>query len=314
MQNFGRQYQFTFFDVNKDNSITQLPNAIIQNTVNFSFTYNVVAGVFNTAKFYFYNLSVNTSNLFASKKNRRGFFFRCAYDNINNLPQSLIFRGLTYRVNTYREGPDLITEVTACDAFFNLQQATIKTLNFGTGTSVSIILQRISEYLGIFTPVIGSDFLTIKPIYQHPLSFSNVSVIEILDMIAADNSCTWGFDYAGLKFSPLPNNPDYNSLGTITPTPLISRDTGLVGNVRAENLSIQLFPVDYFSEQRLQYNHPFITATILLRPIPLFSQINLKCEITALNGTYRVYSIVYQGEYRGNNWYTTLKLTPIVNG
>jgi hypothetical protein len=47
--------------------------------------------------------------------------------------------------------------------------------------------------------------------------------------------------------------------------------------------------------------------------MPLFSKIQLKCEFTALNGLYVVYAVNYMGEYRGNPWFTTMKLSPIAS-
>lgn len=311
MQNFVRQYSITFFDVDANNNITDVPNVKIQNSLNFSFSYNVTLGIFNVAKFYIYNISESTLELFASKKNRRGFYLRCSYDNADNLKNSLIFRGLTFRVNSYREGPDLITEIIACDVYFNLQQPKIKTLNFKAGVTAREIVQTASNNVGVFNSVSGLDYLNVRPVYKHPLTFTNVPITQIFDMVAADNACVWGFDIAGFKFHPRPNNPDYQS-GVISSIPLISRETGLVGNVRAESISAQLFPIDYFSEQRLQNNYPFVTVTTLMRPAPLFSKVNLQCEIKALSGTYIIFAASYQGEYRSNSWYTTMKLTPVV--
>lgn len=310
MQNFDRQYEFTFFDVSDDNIVTDVPNFKIRNSLNFSFNYTVITGVFNTAKFYFYNLSENTINLFAGKNNRRGFYFRASYFDSKNLLQSLIFRGLTFRVNSYRQGTEIITEVIACDSFFNLQQPTIKTINYKSGTTAIQILQDVSNHLGVFNSVSGTDFLSGKLSYNHPITFSNVSLIEIINMVANDNSCTWAFDIAGLKLAPLPNNPNYES-ALITNTPLLSRETGLVGNVIAENISAQMFPIDYYSQRRLRNNLPWVTATILLRPMPLFSKVRIQCEISSLNGIYFVFSSSYSGEFRGNPWYTTLKLSPL---
>lgn len=312
MLNFVRYYEFTFFEINNDKVLIDLNNFKIANSVNFSFIYNISNNCFNIAKFYFYNISENTINLFTNKNNKRGFYFRACYENPARLNQSLIFRGLTLVVNSYREGPDLITEITACDPFFNLQQATIKSINEPNGISAPDLMQKVSDYLGVFNPVSGVEFLKFKTIYDHPLTFKNVPITTILDMVAHDNACAWSFDNEGIKLYPLPNNPDYDS-GIITNAPLISRDTGLIGNVKSESFSSQMFPIDYYSDQRLQNNYPFVTVTCLLRAMPLYSKINLKSEFTSLNGIYVVYAVNYIGEYRGNPWYTTMKLSPIAS-
>jgi len=310
MQNFVRYYEFTFFELDANKNVTNLPGFKIANSVNFSFTYNISNNCFNTAKFYLYNVSENTVNLFTNKNNKRGFYFRACYDNPNNLTQSLIFRGLTILVNTYRQGPDLITEITAGDAFFNLQQATIKSINEPNGISAPDLLQKVSDYLGVFNPVSGVDFLQLKTFYDHPMTFTNVPITDILDMVAHENACDWAFDVEGIKLYPRQNNSEYGA-GIIANAPLISRTTGLVGNVIAESFSTQLFPFDFYSEQRLQNNYPYVTVTCLLRHAPLYSKVRIQCEFPALNGLYLVTAVNYMGEYRGNPWYTTMKLSPV---
>jgi len=329
MLNFDRHYEFEFFSVTPgfDDSGNPLPNGNqlvydspsikISDTLNFSFDYNMMPGAFNTGKFFLYNISEKTLSLFASKNSRRGFFLRCAYGSKDNLLNNLIFRGLTNRVNNYRIGPDLITEIDASDVFFNLLQAKIKTLNFPTGTDSATILKGISNYLGVFSAIDGIDYL-VKKVYTHPIAYSNVSIPQILDQITADGACTWGSDMQGIKIIPLPNNPlkqleeGADNGGVITAGGnVLSAKTGLVGNVRAETLSVQTFPVDYYTQQRLKNNHPFVTATVLMRPFHLRQIVNLQSEISALNGKYYVFSVHYSGEYRGNNWYANLKLQPV---
>lgn len=308
MRNFGRHYQFKFFEVNDSNNIIN-QNEVIQDSLNFKFSYNLIPCSFNTGKFYIYNITEKSVGFFSSKNKRKGFFLYCCYDNINNLPNSLIFRGLTNRVNNYREGPDLITEIDASDVFFNITQAKIKTLNFPSGTTPSDILQKISDYLGVFSAVSGTEFLT-KTVYNHPLTFSNIDVGTIIADIAADGGCAWSCDTQGIKLTPLQNNP-LSTLIDVEPTAVISRNTGLIGNVRAEVISVQSFPVDYYATQILVDNSPFVTATVLMRSFSLRQTVQLICEIKSLNGLYIIYSISYNGEYRGNDWYATLKLQPL---
>jgi hypothetical protein len=157
------------------------------------------------------------------------------------------------------------------------------------------------------------DYLQKKTVYDHPVTFTNVPVTTILNMVCNDNACTWASDIDGIKLYPTQNNPLYYNSGSITSIPLISAATGLVGNVRAESFSSQLFPFDFYSDQRLQNNYPYITVTCLLRPMPLYSKVRIQCEFPALNGIYLVSSVNYAGEYRGTPWYTTMKLSPVVN-
>lgn len=311
MQNFVRYYEFTFFELDKDNKLINNQTFKIANSINFRFNYNITNRAFNTANFFLYNISDSTRELFTTKNKRRGFYFRACYENPANLTQSLIFRGLVYRVNYYREGPDIITEVIASDVFFNLKQANF-TASYPKGTIAAEIIQDISKYLGVFNMVSGVSFLNKKDVYNHPISYKNAPIADVISDITSDNSCTWAYDVTGINIYPLPNNPDFNAPLSKN-LPLISRKTGLVGNIKAENISAQLFPIDYFAEQQLVNNHPFTTATCLLRPIPLFSKIKLECETKQLNGIYVVYGVTYSGEYRGNPWYTTMKLCPIVS-
>jgi hypothetical protein len=331
MLNFDRHYEFEFFSVTPgfDDKGNQIPggNVLVYDTppvkitdsLNFSFTYSMMPANFNTGKFYLYNISEKTLSLFANKNARRGFFLRCAYGSKENLLNNTIFRGITNRVNNYRVGPDLITEIDAGDMYFNLLQAKIKTLNFPSGTTSEAILRVVSDYLGIFSHIEGFNYL-VKKVYTHPITYSNIAIPTILDQVTADSACTWGSDMQGIKIIPLPNNPlkqqdtgSGNNLGNINSTkyPIISAKTGLVGNVRAETLNVQTFPVDYYTQQRLTNNNPFVTATVLMRPFYLRQIVTLQSEIKSLNGDYFVFSVNYTGEYRGNNWYANLKLQPV---
>lgn len=318
MLNFDRQYEFTFFDINENNVVVDVKNVAIRNSVNFSFNYSISSNIFNIATFYFYNLSEKTANLFTSKNNQRGFYFRCSYQDPKNLKNSLLIRALTFRVYSYRVGPDVITEVTAQDTFINTGLVKVKNLNYPKNTTAKKIVEDISNYLGVFSAVSGTSFLTIKPTYNHPLCFNNVTAVSIITSVCSDNSCKWSYDVNGISITPLPNHPSHQRSNRLdnnifvgeTQLLKINRNSGLVGNVKAEALSAQMFPVEYFASQRLVDNYPFVSATILLRPVRIHSLVLIECETKELNGFYTVFSINYVGEYYGNSWFTNLKLIP----
>lgn len=324
MRNFGRFYEFTFFELppftkNPDGSnssnqiitdVTAKTGFKIKNSLNFKFNYTRTPNSFSTATFYFYNLSNESLNYFASKNNRKGFRLYCCYERDTLLKTSLIFQGLTLRCGPpYRVGEDIVTEVVAGDSFFGLLQAA-GNFSYNPGTFVGRIVQDISNYLGVFNAFSGVDYLTIKESYNHPLSFSNTPITKILNMIAADNICTWNYDTDGIKFFPLKNHPKYSSIPIVNPI-LINNQTGLIGNVKPESLAVSLYPIDYYSQQRLKDNQPWVSATILMRPITLNSTINLQCEIKELSGFYFVFGYSYDGEFRGTPWFVNLKLNPI---
>jgi len=311
MRNFDRHYEFTFFDIDAGNTITPVTNVKIADSFNFSFDYSVTTSNFNTANFKFYNLPSYVSDLFTSTKNRKGFYFRAVYDDIANIKNNTIFQGLTYRVNSYREGTDIITDIIACDPYFNLQFARIKTINSASGTTAVSLLQKVSDYLGTFNSVSGTEFLSIKPIYNIPLSFSNVSITVILDMVTKDNSCTWSYDKNGIRISPNQTHPNFSALASRASSNINNR-SGLIGSVKPETISVQMLPIDYFTQQKLSNNLPYVTVTVLLRPFSLYDLVNLEVENKELSGKYLIVGITYTGEFRGNSWYAVLKLSPSI--
>lgn len=313
MQNFDdsqlnliRHYKFTFFNlIGQDNfTIQPIPNTVIQDSVNFSFTYTVTNSILNTAHFVFYNLSKETISLFSSTQNRRGFVFDTWYAN-KTTGNTTLFSGLTYTVNTYRQGTDTITEVVGCDLFLNLLFKGI-TASYPAGTTYLSIVQNLLQKYGSIVTLssLSNQFLSSKT-YKSPKTFKG-QLMTILKSIAAD---------AGLIFSIQLNTitmiPKNLNTYTSNIVQTINKYNGLVGTVRAEALSTQLFPVTYFENQNINQNLSILTVNTLIRAYSLYDKIKLESE--QFNGYYGILGLTYNGEWRSNNWYATLRLWPDKN-
>lgn len=307
--NINRHYKFTFFSVNAiENKTTGVntfevvndPSAYIQDSVNFNFNYTVTNTLNNTITINFYNLSAASLGLFANQNNRRGFQFDAWYGN-NTQGNITIFRGLTYTVNNYRVGADIITEVVGCDIFLNLlQQAHQQT--FPAGTSYLQIVQKV---LGDYGSVLAlnpasKQFLT--GIYKTPKVYT-CQPYTILEIISKDAGLIFAIQQNIITFAP-------KGLDQVLPKSdqIISQKNGLVGYVRPIALSIQLFSITYFTEQNLNKNVPLLSVTTLLRHYDLYSAIHLTSE--NYDGEYGVLSVTHSGEWRSNTWYSSLVLWP----
>src|SRR5574343_906057 len=110
----NRNYRISFFDIRQDGTTGKarkyyLENRQIYNSVNFSFQYSVTNNTTNIASFKFYNLSDDTIALFTSPDSQRGFTFDAWYGE-KTQKDTTIFSGILAQVNTYFEGPNVITE------------------------------------------------------------------------------------------------------------------------------------------------------------------------------------------------------------
>jgi hypothetical protein len=102
------------------------------------------------------------------------------------------------------------------------------------------------------------------------------------------------------------------SVNLPTTKQVINAQTGLVGYVRGQSLSIQLQPVTVFTNRNLNKNLSIVGVTTLLRPYRLYEKVVLQSE--NFNGDYGILSIQYSGEWRGNEWYAHLRLQPSIKG
>jgi hypothetical protein len=300
--NFNRNYRFTFFEVSGTGPYTvrDIPGIEIKNSVNFSFSYSVSNNIQNTAKFQFYNISKDTINFFIGSNTRRGFRFETWYGDPSNQGYP-IFKGLTCFVNTYRVGPDIITEVEAGDVFLNLIGKGI-VQSFPVGTSNLAAVKSLLNAYGSIAVLDVNSYQYLKKVYKTPKIFRG-QLIPILKSIAADADLIFNLHLGVISMIP-------KSLQTQTASSVmrISKDTGLIGYPRAESLSLQLFPVTYFDNLQLNQNLAIIGLSTLLQPYRLYDKVYVDTEY--FKGYYGVLSLTQAGEWRSSSWMSTLKLWP----
>lgn len=101
----------------------------------------------NTATFRIYNASQETRDLIETAGS--GVVFRAGYEDDGGL--GIVFAGSMMFGQTFRSGPDMITELTcATTRSEDLPlKATLVTLSYAPGTRVSEVLQWIADALGL---------------------------------------------------------------------------------------------------------------------------------------------------------------------
>jgi len=309
--NINRKYRVTMFKMDKDSgTITPEGKPIITDPMHFTFSYTVAVSAINVATFNFFNLNKDTISKLSSGDST-GFILECWYEGglvPNSSANEIIFKGLIFRTNVYRSGADIITEVVAFSTLFSTSKERVS-LKFPKLTKSSDVLRQCLKKLGVAANIQGEDYLSLT--YKSFFAITNRTLADILKMIASDNSCFFYITADDIVF--FPNFKSEKAKKAVGAAIQISTKNGLVGNIRAEGLSIQLAPVDYFSQKNVTQNLPVLTVTTLLKKVALFSTVKiLDGELDIYSKyTWGVLGAAYSGEYRGNLWYTTLKLAPI---
>jgi len=271
---FGRKYEVTLFEA-LDGSLKVDPKPSISDPIHVTFNYSVAPFAFNSATFSFYNLNPETVAKLSTDQ-KRGLIFTCWYEggNLNKTdasPKQIIFQGLIFKTTTYRQGTDLITEVVCYDTIFKLSKPRAALTFPANTTSIKILNNSLDNYKASLK-IKGKQYLTV--IYKNPTAFINISLDDILKNLAADNGCL--FHISGDTLTFFPTDDSKKSQSSVKSPIIISPKTGMVGNVRAEKLSVQLLPIDYFSSKDLNKNRPLVTVTSLLRKVDLFDHVTLK--------------------------------------
>lgn len=304
----NRSYRISFFDIRQDSSTGKarkvyLENRQIFNSVNFSFQYSVTNNTTNIATFRFYNIAEDTIALFTSPDSQRGFTLDCWYGE-EVRKDTTIFSGIVAQVNTYFEGPNVITEIKAGDLFINLfvQGFSRKYL---AGANYAQIIADLLDYYG---HIIAIDSGCVDLLISKVLKVATVirgQFQTVLSRLASDAGLFYIVHGDYLTFV------DAATFGqqSTEPRQLISAETGLVGYPRAIAISQQLYPVFYTRAVVLNKNLSLVQATTYIDSYVLYSTVQLKSK--NLSGYYNVLSCVHAGEWRGNQWYTNLILWPV---
>lgn len=308
--NFNRKFQIVLFKAQDDGIIVPDAEPVVTDPSKMTFSYSVAPFAFNVCTFSFFNLDPFVIGEM-SNGTKRGIILKCVYEGGGLQEAEPIyeefFKGLIFKTNTYRAGADIITEVASYDTLFSLVTPKVK-LTFPKNTLSSSVLDKVLAAYKLSTKVQGKQYLT--KVYTAPLTLVNQHIDNILKTLASDNSCYLFVTGEEIIFYPNQDS-DKPQLPTGAPV-IVSTKNGLVGNIRAESLSLQMLPIDYFAKKDLTKNMPVITVTILLRKVKLFSSVKL---IDPENDTYRkldwqILSVAYTGDSRTAQWYTTMKLVP----
>ncbi len=299
--NIIRHYRFDFFTIIGTGpwTIQPIPNTSIQDSLNFSFNYTIGNGFRNTINFKFYNLSQSTIGLFTSKTKNVGFRFSAWYNN-DNKGDIAIFSGSTSVANTYQEGADTITEITATDYFTSLYYPLGFNLTIPAGTTFyQIIKMVLLNYGGGLSLDEGSaDFL--QGTYKTRKVFTG-SRNQLIQQVAQDAGLTHTIQQNILLMYPLVFR--INSANIFQK---IDKTNGLVGYPRAVSLAAFTATPSYFSGIDLNQNLSIIEVTTLLRNYKITGTVELKSQF--YTGRYEIRGITHHGEWRGNAWYSTLSL------
>ncbi len=304
--NLIRHYRFNFYTITGNGPYTVVPtNNVIQDSVNFSFNYSIASSLRNTANFTFYNLSEQSIGLFTSQTKNVSFSFDAWYGD-NNKGDITIFRGSTSIVNTYRDGPDIITEVTASDLFTNLLLPSGFQQQFPPGTPFLTIIQTICSLYGAGLTLDPGSAQYLTGSYKTWKTFLG-SRDKVIKQVTSDAGCLYA-----IHLNTLIIFPNTFKVASTAIYQKINKNNGLVGYPRAISLSAQLLPPAVFSGINLNQNLSLISVSTLLRNYKVNTTVIVESE--NFNGPYVIMYVNHNGEWRGNSWYSNLTLIPLAEG
>ena len=303
---YRRNYKIDFLDLNAgvEQKLPTSYQTVNGKGINISFDYIVGQGLSNQFNLTLFNLGPDTQALFHGNNTIRLIEFFVSYSN-GELKS--LFKGQVLKTFAYRSGTDLLYNVVCIDFLGNIVSNLFKN-TYDTGTSS---LKILNDALSFFAPNVSvgnADLL--KKTYVTPISYISNSLQNIIGSLAKDNGVMPFYERQTVNFLPKFNSN--LNLGNADNPILISKENGLVGNVRQESLSQDFFPIDYITQTDMSLNYPVVSVTTLMKPYKIGQYVKLNCEIKNLNSyTYLIYSIRYAGEFSGVSWVAQLSLRPI---
>lgn len=237
----------------------------------------------NKAEIKVWNLSASTR----ARVERGGIvILRAGFEN-----PSTLFRGDTRSVYTEREGPDVITTITARDGGRAYSDTRISR-SYGAGTTVVTVLRDVVEAMGIGQGNL-SDFAAVA-LRNGSSTFADGFVAagparRVLSSILRGQGLRWSVQNGALQIQRGQNALQVQSV-------VLASDTGMVESPQWDEKG-----------QRLGARVGVLTVKSLIQP-GLEPGRKVFVQAERVTGDFEVRKVVYTGETRGNDWYATMEL------
>lgn len=199
------------------------------------------------------------------------------------------------RINTKRRNTDLITILDIDEMHTSLNGIMLNQI-IPEGKKVRDVIQAIVKDIPEVTrKEMNGEAIERQVIDGYPLTGTPR---QNLDKLSKDYNLEWQIDQGVLYVSDI-DGTFSNNTGEV---PLISQMSGLIE--RPEFLN----PDTKRMREKGQVSEKTLKIKILLNPTIIAGSI-IKLEFPDLDGFYKVNEVKHEGEYRGNTWYSTLRLT-----
>ena len=195
---------------------------------------------------------------------------------------STIFLGELRSAQSVTDGPDIVTEMNTGDGDMALQIQRINQ-SFAQGTTPVTVVNALLAQMGIgsgnFAAVQSIFARASGPMFQGGLILKGNAAVHLADICSS----------VGVEFSIQNGQAQFLPIGQplAGQAYLLSSDTGLVGNPTCDTLGIMS-----------------CVAFILPGLVP---GAPIEVQSVFVNGNFRIISVEYVGDTRGNEWYAKLE-------
>jgi hypothetical protein len=290
---FGRRYQIQIFD-NLGNKIFGTDKLQIAFEVQ-----KTIASVANQARITLINLSEAARN-----RTREPFNFltlKAGYEDLNDVIFTGDIKTVFSRMESEagavagaaritRKGTEMITEIEAGDGTQGLQSSAA-TISLPGGTPIEAVIKSAIETMpGIKIGILKG--LEGKSLAARGISFTG-SPRLLLKMLGLTYNFSWSIQDGLLETLALESNISDTVIGDAGPKAyVISESTGMIGM------------------PELLYNGKIKARTLLNPRIKPGRSVNIRTTAPG-TGFYKVLSVTFKGDFRGNDWYTDIEALPL---
>ncbi len=238
----------------------------------------------NTAEIQIYNLSDTSRKLIEQTEDQR-VELEAGYLQPDGV--RVIFDGDLSKAKSFREGPDIITEISAADGERQYRTARINR-SFGDNTSLSSVIEACGRAINVGVGNLAelatqSGFEGLGNIFSEGVVVSGPAREELSGLIES----------AGLEWS-IQNNT----------LQILPRGSALAGT------AVVLSPKTGLIESPSVDSEGVATARMLMIP-DVFPGRRVRLESDFVLGEYRVTKAKYSGATRGNEWFIDIEGKPI---
>lgn len=204
-----------------------------------------------------------------------------------------LFAGQVTNATTRKSGTDSITQIQLGDSYVELNHNTLSKLVAPGKTYQDVIQELSKEIPGVSRTVFNGINIQSQVIDGYPLSGT---AREMLDEISGSIDIEWQID-DGVMYIADAGGTHTDDLNTAF---LISEETGMIDRPYTVSGDLRRSKADKAKKGGVQ-------VKILLNPSIVCGSL-VKIEDDNFEGFYKVASLRSYGEYRGQPWYTELRL------